>query len=156
MQGWGKRCSPHYHYHCKLIDCFAECLWSVKTDKLFQKVWGICKVKGTIRWFTCCFCIMFITGSQEVMDWFVCSSTKNINQQGICYRNEALFEGSFWQDTLQYGKSSNTFSQLFFLTDKCNFIYSSQSTTTIGNDGKTKKNLKKPFGSTRKLGESVK
>jgi len=42
--------------------------------------------------------------------------------------DEALFEGNVGPDTLLWSKPPNTVSQLFFLTEKCDFICSSQST----------------------------
>ena len=48
--------------------------------------------------------------------------------QGLSFMDEALFEGNVWPDTLLWGKSSNAISQLFFLTEKFDFICSSQST----------------------------
>jgi len=40
------------------------------------------------------------------------------------FRDEALFEGNVGPDTLLWSKSSNAVSQLFFLTEKCDFICS--------------------------------
>ena len=70
--------------HCKLINCFAECLWSVKTDKLFQKVLGICKVKGTIRWFTCCFASCLLQAQKMWwIDLFVVVSRTLISRESV-------------------------------------------------------------------------
>ena len=48
--------------------------------------------------------------------------------QGLSFRDEALFEGNVGPDTLLWGKPPNAVSQLFFLTEKCDFICSFQNT----------------------------
>jgi len=48
--------------------------------------------------------------------------------QGLSFRNKASFEGNVWPYTHVRGKSSTVVNQLFFLTEKCGIICSSQST----------------------------
>jgi len=48
--------------------------------------------------------------------------------QGLSFRDEALFEGNVGPDTLLWSKPPNAVSQLFFLTEKCDFICSFQNT----------------------------
>ena len=48
--------------------------------------------------------------------------------QGLSFMDEALFEGNVGPDTLLWSKPPNAVSQLFFLTEKCDFICSFQNT----------------------------